>query len=113
MASDELTPDDTALLDEYAALLADPTMWAVPAPELEDRVVEAIIAEAAGSSTNTYYVYRQPSRARRWATLAGAALVGAAAAAVVTVAIWTGFIIIGRASAAHTPATPAHPPRLR
>ena len=87
MASDELTPDDTALLDEYAALLADPTMWAVPAPELEDRVVEAIIAEAAGSSTNTYFVYRQPSRARRWATLAGAALVGAAAAAVVTVAI--------------------------
>ena len=86
MEHEELSPDDTALLAEFEALLADPTMWAEPAPELEDQVVAAIAAEAAGSSTTTYHVYRQPSRARRWLTVAGAAAVGAAAAAIITVA---------------------------
>lgn len=87
MEHEELSPDDTALLAEFEALLADPTMWAEPAPELEDQVVAAIAAEAAGSSTNTYHVYRQPSRVRRWAAVAGAAAVGAAAAALITVAV--------------------------
>lgn len=87
MASDELTPDDTALLDEFAALLADPSLWAEPGPEVEDAVVAAISAEAAGSSTQTYFAARGPSRARRWLTVAAATAVGAAAAAVITVAI--------------------------
>lgn len=87
MEHEELSPDDAALLAEFEALLADPTMWAEPAPELEDQVVAAITAEAAGSSTGTYHVYQQQSRARRWLTVAGAAAVGAAAATIITVAV--------------------------
>lgn len=87
MEHEELSPDDTALLAEFEALLADPTMWAEPAPELEDQVVAAITAEATGESTNDYFVYWQPSRRRRWLTVAGAAVVGAAAAAIITVAV--------------------------
>ncbi|MEQ1701538.1 MAG: anti-sigma factor [Ilumatobacteraceae bacterium] len=87
MEHEELSPDDAALLAEFEALLADPTMWAEPAPELEDQVVAAITAEAAGASTSTYHVYQRPSRARRWLTVAGAAAVGAAAAAIITVAV--------------------------
>lgn len=87
MASEELTPDDLALLDEFEALLADPTMWAEPDPSLEDRVVAAITAEAAGAATSTYHVASRPSRARRWLTVAGAATLGAAAAAIITVAV--------------------------
>ena len=87
MASDELTPDDTDLLDEFAALLADPSLWAEPGPELEDAVVSAIVGEAAGSSNSSYFAYRRPSRARRWLTVASAAVVGAAAAAAITIVI--------------------------
>lgn len=87
MEHEELSPDDTALLAEFEALLADPTMWVEPAPELEDQVVAAITAEGAGSPTQTYHVYHRQSRARRWLTVAGAAAVGAAAAAIITVAV--------------------------
>lgn len=87
MEHEELSPDDTALLAEFEALLADPTMWAEPAPELEDQVVAAITAEAAGSATVTQLADRRVSRAGRWLTLAGAAAVGAAAAAIITVAV--------------------------
>jgi len=84
MASDELTSGETDLLNEFAVLLADPSLWAVPAPEVEHRVVDVIRAEAAGSSTSTYHVYNWHSRARRWLTVAGAVAVGAAAATAIT-----------------------------
>jgi hypothetical protein len=87
MASEELTPDDLALLDEFEALLADPTMWAEPDPSLEDSVVAAITAEATGAATSTYHVSSRPGRARRWLMVAGAATLGAAAAVIITVAV--------------------------
>ena len=87
MTSEELTPEDMALLDEFEALLADPTMWAQPDPDLEDQIVAAVAAETAGSATHSYFVYRRPSRVRRWASIAGAAAVGAAAATLITVAL--------------------------
>jgi hypothetical protein len=87
VASEELTPEDTALLAELEALLRDPTMWAQPGPDLEDQIVAAVITEAEGSSTYSYHVYRWQSRARRWVSIAGAAVVGAAAAALITVAV--------------------------
>jgi len=89
MASDELTPDDTALLDEFAALLADPSMWAEPDPSVEDSVVAAIVAERTerGATSSKYFAVHRPSRARRWLTLAGATAVGAAAAAAITLVV--------------------------
>lgn len=88
--SDNETSDDAALLAELDLLLADPSLWAEPDTTLEDRVVAAITAEAAPSSTSStsdYFIHAQPSRARRWFSVAGAAAVGAAAAAVLTVAV--------------------------
>ena len=50
MAHDELTPGEAALIEEYEALLADPSLWADVPAELEERVVDAITAEAAGAT---------------------------------------------------------------
>jgi hypothetical protein len=41
-----LTDRERAELDEVRAVLAEPATWAVPTPELEDRVVAAIAEEA-------------------------------------------------------------------
>src|SRR5262245_35454127 len=41
----ELDADERAALDEFRALLADPSLWVEPEPELEERVVAAIAAE--------------------------------------------------------------------
>jgi len=88
MASDELTPDDTDLLDEFAALLADPSLWAEPGPEVEDAVVSAISAERATMQRSpSALVGRAPSRGRRWWTIAAATAVGAAAAAAITIVV--------------------------
>ena len=86
MAHDELTPGEAALIEEYEALLADPSLWADVPAELEERVVDAITAEAAGATTG-WYTYERPSRARRWLATAGAAAVGAAAAAAIMLVV--------------------------
>ena len=86
MAHDELTPGEAALIEEYEALLADPSLWADVPAELEERVVDAITAEAAGATTG-WYTYERPSRARRWLATAGAAAVGAAAAAAIVLLV--------------------------
>jgi hypothetical protein len=39
-------PEQRADLDELRALLADPSLWAGPPPDLEDRIVASIRAEA-------------------------------------------------------------------
>ncbi|MDO9173282.1 MAG: anti-sigma factor [Actinomycetota bacterium] len=87
MSNEELTERERALIAEFDDLLADPSLWAVPDPELEDRVVAAITVEAersapAGSVTRRYSAV--PSRRRRWLATSGASAVGAAAAVVFT-----------------------------
>ena len=41
-----LTPPERAELDELRTLLATPAAWEEPTPELEERVVRAIVEEA-------------------------------------------------------------------
>lgn len=48
-AGARLTPSERAELQAIRELLADPSVWAEPAPSLEDRVVAAVTAEAAKS----------------------------------------------------------------
>jgi len=45
-SSDALDDGDRRRLDDLAGLLADPSVWATPPDDLEDRVVAAISAEA-------------------------------------------------------------------
>jgi hypothetical protein len=78
----ELAADDRAALDEFRALLADPSLWVEPEADLEDRVVAAVVAEA-----HPVAVVRRlddaPSRRRR----GRAARIGPLVAAVAAVAI--------------------------
>jgi len=88
LASDELTPSDTDLINEFATLLAHPSLWVEPSPDLEERVVAAIRGESnearAAAESSGWYRYARPSRVRRWSTLVGAIAVGAAAAVAIT-----------------------------
>lgn len=68
----DLTPEEQAELDELRAVLADPAVWAEPAPDLQERVVAAIQAEAGAV----------PARRRRWLRYA---VPGVAAAVVLSV----------------------------
>lgn len=83
---DSLTAHERAELDELRDLLGSPDAWTEPAPDLEDRVVAAVVTEAATAGR------ARPARRRRW--LPGLAmprpavrLVAAGVAAVVAVAI--------------------------
>lgn len=86
--------DDEAFERELALLLADPSVWAEPTEDLEDRVVAAVRAEAtaptssvdAASSASVVSI-DAARRRRRWLTPLAAAAIGAAAAAVITVAV--------------------------
>jgi hypothetical protein len=96
-----LDPADAAELDELRALLADPAMWEVPGPHLEDSVVAAVTgaasgetgdersdpAASAGPAASGELVRRAPRRSRR-SVIAWAA--GAAAAAAIAIAIGIG-----------------------
>lgn len=79
---DALGADVLAEVDDIAALLADPALWASPPAALEDRVVAAITAEALprGAFTAEYHVYRPQTR---WRLLSAGAAAGAAVAAAV------------------------------
>jgi hypothetical protein len=86
-----LTDRERAELDEVRAVLADPATWAVPAPELEDRVVAAIadeahtrpdrVAEEAHALPERERSRRRAPAWRRWSPHRGFAFGGLAAAA--------------------------------
>jgi hypothetical protein len=84
---EELTQSELELLSGIEYLLADDAVWTEPAPDLEDAVSRAVLAEAGGQATATYHAVHPASRRRRWLMLAGAAVLGAAAASVVAVAV--------------------------
>jgi hypothetical protein len=73
--------DETADLDaEIAALLADPSMWAEPSADLEDRV-------AVGIAEERRVVVPFQRRSRQWPGRLAAAALGAAAAAGVVLTV--------------------------
>ena len=78
MVDDELTPEERAEIERVSDTLADPAVWAVPGPELEERVVAAIVE--AGSADVT----RGPRRGVRYA------VVGLAAAILLAVGVAVG-----------------------
>jgi hypothetical protein len=75
-----LTDRERAELDEVRAVLAEPATWAVPPPELEERVVAAI-ADEAHVRPERERPHRPASARRRWFSLRGYAFGGLAAAA--------------------------------
>jgi Anti-sigma-K factor rskA len=80
---------------ELALLLADPSLWLEPGPDVEAGVIEAIRAQRAasalvdGSAADSAGAAVVPMRARRkaWTTQFAAGLVGAAAAALIAVVV--------------------------
>jgi hypothetical protein len=98
-----LDPAELADLDDLRALLADPSAWAEPGPELEDHVTAAVVRAAASAapgrsvpagitqprrSDRPRIVTALRSRRPRIAWLAG--LAAAAAAAVIAVVVTVG-----------------------
>ncbi len=84
---DELTdPARRADLDELRALLADPSVWAEPAPDLEDRIVASIGAEGTPEPVPPPAEAGAPWRPRRRLVMAAGGL-AAAIALVVGLAI--------------------------
>lgn len=74
MSTEELTPDEQAAIDEFAAMLADPSLWDEPSAELESSIRAAITTERT-------HVQVQPTSAspRRWLHVAGGIAIGVAA----------------------------------
>jgi Anti-sigma-K factor rskA len=68
---------------QLARLLADPSLWLEPDPSLDDRVLAVIRAERESGSLQVVPL-RSP---RRWSTHVAAGLLGAAAAALIAVAV--------------------------
>jgi hypothetical protein len=98
--AESLSPEDRADLDELRALLGAPAAWADPDPGLEDRVVAAIAAEAAGKRQTAGEAAASPAsatvppRSARWRPTRwrpaygfGAAALAAAAAVVIAVSV--------------------------
>jgi hypothetical protein len=83
----DVDDDERAALDELRALLADPALWAEPSPDLEDRVVSVIAAEAAVAGAPGKVVSLADARQRRRGRLFGAAAAAVAAAAIVIVSL--------------------------
>jgi hypothetical protein len=96
----ELDAEERAALDEFRALLADPSLWVEPEGDLEDRVVAAIAAEAgpvaaprptagdARPAGEVRSIGDAPSRRRRGpVTRFGPLIAAVAAAAIVVVAV--------------------------
>ena len=46
MSDDDLTPAERAEIERVRGVLADPSVWAEPRPDLQERVVAAIAEEA-------------------------------------------------------------------
>ena len=98
-----LDPAELADLDDLRALLADPSAWAEPGPDLEDTVTAAVLRAAASATPGRSVPagVTQPRRGRRprVATAPGsrrpriawlAGLAAAAAAAVIAVVVTVG-----------------------
>ena len=85
----DLDDSSRAELDEFRALLADPSVWSDPAPDLEDRIVSAIAVEAQPSGN---VVNLSDARRRR----SGRVLAAVAAVAAVAVA-FVAFAVVPRA----------------
>jgi hypothetical protein len=77
-----LDPIEQAELDELRALLADPSVWEEPDPSLEERVVQAISAEAGLSGESPIVVPLRRQSRRPW-YIAAAGVAAAAAIALV------------------------------
>ena len=62
-----LDPAELADLDDLRALLADPSAWAEPGPDLEDSVTAAVIRAAASATPGRSVpaAVTQPRRGRR------------------------------------------------
>jgi hypothetical protein len=80
--ADDLDAEARAELDEFRALLADPSLWVEPDADLEDRIVSAIAAEAKPPAK----VISLDARRRRVGRIGGI-LAAVAAAAIVVVAL--------------------------
>ena len=78
----DLDAEARAELDEFRALLADPSLWVEPDADLEDRIVSAIAAEAKPPAK----VISLDARRRRVGRIGGI-LAAVAAAAIVVVAL--------------------------
>jgi len=78
----DLDAEARAELDEFRALLADPSLWVEPDTDLEDRIVSAIAAEAKAPAK----VISLDARRRRVGRLGGI-VAAVAAAAIVVVAL--------------------------
>jgi len=76
----DLDADERAKLDEFRALLADPSLWVEPGVDLEDRIVSAIVAEAKAPAK---VVDIADARKRRMTRIGGIVAAVAAAAIVV------------------------------
>jgi hypothetical protein len=94
----ELDAGERAALDEFRALLADPSLWVEPEADLEDRVVAAIAAEprraepsitaADQPAAEVRSIADAPSRRRRGPVARfGPMIAAVAAAAIVVVAV--------------------------
>jgi hypothetical protein len=79
--------EQRADLDELRALLADPSVWAEPGPELEDRLVASIGEEANLASGRETLIQKVPPRRRRRLRIAAG---GVAAAVIAAVALTVG-----------------------
>jgi len=78
---------DDELTDELRAMLADPATWVEPPPDLEDRVVGAVVADANQTSGNVSTLADARRRRSRWwlgAVAASAIVVVAVASVAVT-----------------------------
>jgi hypothetical protein len=80
--ADDLDAEARAELDEFRALLADPSLWVEPDADLEDRIVSAIAAEAKPPAK----VISLDARRRRMGRIGGI-VAAVAAAAIVVVAL--------------------------
>lgn len=90
-----LEPAERAELDELSRLLADDALWAAPSPQLQERIVSAVQAEAGGERIRTGPHHLAPTepaaetelsrrrRLRQWRLV----LVGAAAAVVLLLGV--------------------------
>jgi hypothetical protein len=91
MTSEELSAEESAVIARLQPLLADPAVWDDPRVDLGNDVVRAVLAEPAAPSLTDLADDPSPvleGRARRrWTAWAAGALVGAAAAALVAVAV--------------------------
>ena len=78
----DVDPAERAELDDLRALLADPSVWAEPGPDLEDQVVASVAAAHVGADAGRG---RALPRRRRWPIAAVGGLVAAVAIVVALV----------------------------